>query len=140
MLIKIAKGIGTLSAMFCHCIFKSEPRYQTYAVGGHTNSFLNIRPAVKAVIGIFIIMMVIGAAILVGRIVETEYALSSFSASISREERLKTELMSVYASLKAPETFLDTLAKKGAASELVSIEQVRYITKNPIVQAQAIFK
>lgn len=141
LIIKTAHNIGFMAAASHNAFFNPESAYLTADISSAPKEsvFPSIRREAKVLLSLYAVISIIVAIFLINRIVSAEYAISSISKNIVKEENLKTARFAEYAAIKSSHT-LANIIEKDQTKEFVSVESVKYIATDAIVQANAILK
>ncbi|MEK7636381.1 MAG: hypothetical protein AAB362_01735 [Patescibacteria group bacterium] len=137
-LIKTIQTIGQVTVFFQNTIF-AESVFSPAYEGVPSVVFGTLRRGVLILVAVFAFVSMLTAVFFIHSIVVNEYALSRVSANIRAEENLLSTVLVRHAESASSEIILRAIEASPEAN-LVSIEAIKYIRSDAILQANALLQ
>ena len=137
-LIKTIQIIGQATVFFQNSIF-AEPVFSSAHEGVPYAIFGTLRRRVIVIVAVCTLASMLTAMFLIHSIVVNEYALKRVSVNIRTEEELLSGVLVRHAKLASSEAIFRA-AEVNLGAHLVSIEAIKYIRSDSILQANALLQ
>ncbi len=138
ILIKTIQTIGQATVFFQNSIFV-EPAFSPVYEGVPFALFGTLRRGVSIAVVVSVFMAMLTTVFLIHSIVANEYALKRVSVDIRTEEELLSAVLVGHAGLVSSDAIIRAMEVNPHAN-LVSVETIKYIRSNSILQANALLK
>lgn len=141
LLIKTIRFLGASSHTFEGVLF--EPGRAYGAEDRFASSFLlpfsSLRRGTKILFVLYLLFSICISIFFINKLISSEYSLQGISQEIQKEEKIKNDLLARYAKAHSSDTILQAIERTSgpASAMLVSVETVKYLQSNAIVQANA---
>ncbi len=137
-LISTIRFIGYMTVSLEDTLFREEVLVPIKS-GGAYGAFSSLRRGVKFTFFIFVVAAVAGTIVLVHSIITNEYAVRRITAEMLIEEERKSDAIAEYARAVSSGILVEAL-QSDPSSELVQIENIRYLKPDAVIQANALLQ